>query len=945
MVRRVGLTAIAYNVISNRRSRKPRSHASSEVRTARWPASDSSSARSRCTTRSTRPASRAGRERVAPGDRLPTERDLAARYGCSLITVRRALGELVREGRLERTRGRGTFVLAPRFDRRLRGRAQLHRGDADPRASIRRRGCRRRPTGVGRRDRRRGAGPGARARRRSTSSASGWPTASRCCSSRSTCRPSASPGLLASDLEHGSLYDLLTERYGVRVARAREALEPVLLRAREARLLERKPGTPALLIEGIASTADGRPVEFGRTYVRGDRTRYYVERVVVRPRWNASKASEERGRATDSTRSLVVERTTMARSHGSTSDAGRPGGGASALVVAACGGTHDRAARRPASAGGDAARRPRPRPRAAAAGGVVEIRWFCCLGGGDAPEQVEVEQKVAEDFNASHPNIHLTFEAVPYARRPRRARHPDRRRATARTSSGPVGIGGAEAFHGQWLDLQPLIDKTGYDMSQFPESTVVALQRRRRGPGRHPVRGLPVGPVLQGRTCSRRPASPSRRTTGTATYTMPDGSTVAWDYDTVRKVAMLLTVDKNGKDATQAGFDPEKIVQWGFEPQRDDLRQTGAYWTAGSLVADDGKTAQIPDAWAAAWKWFYDGIWTDHFSMTGPLFQSTDFNPSGYPFFTGKVAMSENYLWSTYGVADAGDDWDLAAIPSYQGQTTAAFNADTFRILKDTKHPDEAFEVLHVPARRRLGDLLKTYGGMPARPSRAGRVLRDARRATITQTSTGRSPRRASSSPTSRTSSRSCRPTTSPSTCSARSGPSGRPRRVSTSTPRSGDLKTQLQAIWDAGRLTSIRWRPPASRAARQPRPPLSGLAWRRARWGYLFIAPWIIGFLAFTLFPMIATLVVHLHQHQPRPGGAAPVRRAAQLRDSCSATSRPGTRCGSRSSSPLIALPVAVIAAVRSSRCCSTRGTCGRWRCSGSCSSCPTSCRSWPAC
>jgi GntR family transcriptional regulator, N-acetylglucosamine utilization regulator len=85
----------------------------------------------------------------------------------------------------------------------------------------------------------------------------------------------------------------LTERYGVRVAKAREALEPVLLRAREARLLGRKPGTPALLIEGIASTTDGRPVEFGRTYVRGDRTRYYVERVVVRPRWTALQPEEQ----------------------------------------------------------------------------------------------------------------------------------------------------------------------------------------------------------------------------------------------------------------------------------------------------------------------------------------------------------------------------------------------------------------------------------------------------------------------------------------------------------------------------------------------------------------------------------------------------------------------------------------------------------------------------
>ena len=54
-----------------------------------------------------------------PGDLLPPERQLAGRYGCSLITVRRALGELAREGRLERTRGRGTTVLPPRIERAL----------------------------------------------------------------------------------------------------------------------------------------------------------------------------------------------------------------------------------------------------------------------------------------------------------------------------------------------------------------------------------------------------------------------------------------------------------------------------------------------------------------------------------------------------------------------------------------------------------------------------------------------------------------------------------------------------------------------------------------------------------------------------------------------------------------------------------------------------------
>ena len=57
----------------------------------------------------------------AVGERLPPERELARLYGCSLITIRRALDELSREGRLGRQQGRGTFVLPPRLDRDIAG--------------------------------------------------------------------------------------------------------------------------------------------------------------------------------------------------------------------------------------------------------------------------------------------------------------------------------------------------------------------------------------------------------------------------------------------------------------------------------------------------------------------------------------------------------------------------------------------------------------------------------------------------------------------------------------------------------------------------------------------------------------------------------------------------------------------------------------------------------
>ncbi len=47
---------------------------------------------------------------LPPGERIQQERDLAASLGISLAPVRQAILSLVRDGYLERARGRGTFV-------------------------------------------------------------------------------------------------------------------------------------------------------------------------------------------------------------------------------------------------------------------------------------------------------------------------------------------------------------------------------------------------------------------------------------------------------------------------------------------------------------------------------------------------------------------------------------------------------------------------------------------------------------------------------------------------------------------------------------------------------------------------------------------------------------------------------------------------------------------
>jgi GntR family transcriptional regulator len=214
------------------------------------------------------------------GDRVPPERELATRYGCSVITIRRALDELAREHRIERIRGRGTFVLAPRVE--LDGAGTMSFAEEM---------------------RERGHAPETRlveAREATADEAAaaalGLPlgapifviTRLRLANGVPLILEEASlpairfPRLLASDLATQSLYAILADRYGIQVVRARETLEPVLLRTRESRLLDVPAGRPALLIEGVAFTAGGKPVEYTRSYVRGDRTRYSVERVVAR---------------------------------------------------------------------------------------------------------------------------------------------------------------------------------------------------------------------------------------------------------------------------------------------------------------------------------------------------------------------------------------------------------------------------------------------------------------------------------------------------------------------------------------------------------------------------------------------------------------------------------------------------------------------------------------
>ena len=153
-----GLDTIAYNVISNRRAHKTRKSPSRRTRLA--PHDGPLPTRARPDPAAPpglpRPAARWTPASGAPATGCPPSASSRPATACSLITVRRALSELAREERLERTRGRGTFVLAPRIDRDFAGplsfTEEMQRRGLDPQtrlvgraARVGQRGGRRRP--------------------------------------------------------------------------------------------------------------------------------------------------------------------------------------------------------------------------------------------------------------------------------------------------------------------------------------------------------------------------------------------------------------------------------------------------------------------------------------------------------------------------------------------------------------------------------------------------------------------------------------------------------------------------------------------------------------------------------------------------------------------------------------------------------------------------------
>jgi multiple sugar transport system substrate-binding protein len=353
-----------------------------------------------------------------------------------------------------------------------------------------------------------------------------------------------------------------------------------------------------------------------------------------------------------------------------------------------------------------------------ATGEKVKVRWFVGLGAGSDEPTFAGQQAVVDEFNASQDRIELILEIVA-----NEAAYDTLATQIAAGNApdivGPVGIRGRDSFKGAWLDLQPMIDKYNYDLSDFDPAMVDFYQVQDEGQLGLPFAIFPSF-IIYNKDLFDEGGLPYPPSDYGLPYVDENGVSKEWNMDTLRELAMKLTVDANGEDALSDDFDNTQIVQFGFMNQWTDPRGIGSFFGPGSLVADDGGTAQIPANWKTAWEWTYNGWWEDYFIPNGPYGGADFLQGPGGPFSSGNLAMIHMHMWyvAPWALGDVPFDWNLAATPSYNGVVTSKMHADTFSIPRGSKNPDAAFEVLtYLISPEVSAKLLGVYGGMPARLS------------------------------------------------------------------------------------------------------------------------------------------------------------------------------------------------------------------------------------
>ncbi len=206
---------------------------------------------------------------LKPGECLPSENDLAERFGVNRHTIRRAVEDLIDSGLLERRHGKGTFVLDGPADYVLGSGTRFTEAFETLGKTASNRILRKLVIP---------ARGGVAARLRLAEDAQVvWIETLRLADDRPICitshfLPLAIFPELRNEYDGGSLHEHLATRYGMKLRRIESLVSGALPQGDDASLLGMPQNQPVLRVKSVnVSERDGTPLEYALTRFRADR--------------------------------------------------------------------------------------------------------------------------------------------------------------------------------------------------------------------------------------------------------------------------------------------------------------------------------------------------------------------------------------------------------------------------------------------------------------------------------------------------------------------------------------------------------------------------------------------------------------------------------------------------------------------------------------------------
>lgn len=176
----------------------------------------------------------------------------------------------------------------------------------------------------------------------------------------------------------------------------------------------------------------------------------------------------------------------------------------------------------------------------------------------------------------------------------------------------------------------------------------------------------------------------------------PPASNVAnaWTWDQFVETAKKLTIDQNGKNATESGFDPKKISQFGVNiPLWWAMWGPFVYSNGGDFLNEDGTKLGLtqPESVEALQK--IADLINVHHVMPSPV-QAKSLPNTTQSLQTEKVAMVIDGQWVNLDLSAATDlKYDIGVLPVMKKPATIAIGA-MISIFESSEHPKEAWDLV-----------------------------------------------------------------------------------------------------------------------------------------------------------------------------------------------------------------------------------------------------------